>query len=454
MVQSSVFKTQVVLSDYPYRKDIEHRVLISNLSVFEVEVLQEILHNTLIIPIEKLAENLDVKAEGLIPVLDGLSKTKLFKREERKIVVDKELRKYYESQMEKFDEDFEPNFEFLQSLLSKVPLPVLLGWYTLPRTSTNIFSSIIEQVFQTPAVYRQYLSELKFSNPVLKEIIKDLNKSPDHEICAKEIIKKYELTREAFEEYLLLLEFHFVCCLRYIKKGDKWEEVVTFFSEWREFLEFEKRASPPVIKNQKEVQPNSPTDFCFVKDLAISLRAIQEKKGGSQIQEMLNFKSKEWYEILLDKLLQIEMIAEGEKRAYEVTEKGLLWLKKSMEDQILALSLDPLNTLISFDPKELWNTRNLRLIGNSLKPLIHHKWVYLDDYVEGFSGSIGTKDPVKLVKKGTKWKYILPRYDAHEIQFIRSVIMERFFELGIVMTGKHDDRPCFYLTKFGHQFVN
>lgn len=452
MVLSPVFKTQIVLSDYAFRKDIEHRLFLSNLSSFEVEVLREILHQSLIIPIEKLAADLEVKKEKLIPVLDHLKQSKLFKLSDTHLTVDKELRKYYESQLEKFEDDFEPNFEFLQGLLNKVPLPVLVGWYTLPRSSTNIFNSLIEQVFSSPDTYRQYLSELNFKDKILHKIIQDLNQSPDHQVCAKHLLAKYELTREKFEEYLLLLEFHFVCCLRYIRNGDIWEEVVTFFAEWKTYLEFEEKANPPIVKNQKAVIPNCPVEFCFIEDITNRLKSFMLKKGTKQ-EEPLHLDREEWKDILDHKLQQL-MFLENEDDRLLPTEKGLLWLKKSLHEKILALSLDPLYKLTSVEVDELWSPRNLRLIGKALKPLTHHKWVYLEDFLAGFNAPIGTKSPIALKKKGTRWKYVLPEFTDTELDFVRSTIMERFFELGIVMTGKHEDRPCFYLTHFGHQFIN
>lgn len=449
MVQSNVFKTQIVLSDYPYRRDIEHRVLISHLSVLEVEILHEILHHSLIISIDLLADHLGVKADRLIPTLDHLSKTKLFKRDGSKIIVDKEVRKFYESHLEKFDDDFEPNFEFLQSLLSKVPLPVILNWYPIPRTSNNIFSSLIEQCFSTPTTYRQYLSELRFADKVLDKIVVDLYKSPTHKLCAKELMKKYDLTREKFEECVLLLEYHLVACLTYTRVDNEWEEFITLFSEWMDYLDFEAKSRPEPIKNQSAVNSNCPTECGFVKDLVAVLQSLQSKKAVS-----LSIKDAAWLEILKNKLIQVEFAEPGQKGALVPTEKGLLWLRKSLNDQVMALSLDPLNILTSSEAEELLNPRNLRLIEKSLKRLTPNQWVYLDNFLEGFSTPIGNKEQIKLQKKGARWKYLLPEYTQKEIDFVKSTIMERFFELGIVMTGKHNNKPCFCLTTFGQHFIS
>lgn len=454
MVQSSIFKTQIALSDYSYRRDIEHRVLISNLSVFEVEILKEILHETLIIPIDQLAENLQVDQNKLIPILDSLSRIKLFKRKDQTLVVDKELRKYYESQMEKFEDDFEPNLEFLQSLLSKVPVHALLVWYPIQRSSNNIFSSIIEQCLLTPKIYRQYMHELEFENPVLHHIIEDLYKAPDYKLCSKQIIAKYKLTREQFEEYLLLLEYHLVCCLTYSKVGDEWIEVVTPYSEWLEYLQFEVSSQPKKIQDQKSIKPICSNEFGFVDDLTTILKTWQKQAIPIEQIKKLNLTDETQLKALEIKLHQLGYAKKGAKGASVPTEKGLIWAAKPLPDKISSMAVDSLNCVSGFEDSPLCSARNVRLIEKRLRSFKPFEWVYIDDFLKGVSAPIGDKEPIQLKKRGKKWKYVIPEYDANDLEFIRKVIMERCFELGVVMIGQYKGRDCFYLTQAGHHFIH
>ena len=128
------------------------------------------------------------------------------------------MRKYFESQILKFEEDFYPGIEYLQGLLRKVPIQILPTWYSIPRTSNNIFDSLIEKYLITPHTYERYLSELTFSDEILTDIVRSVHQAPEYKVRADEIIKKHHLSHEQFEEHLLLLEFHFACCLRYEKK--------------------------------------------------------------------------------------------------------------------------------------------------------------------------------------------------------------------------------------------
>jgi predicted transcriptional regulator len=454
MVQSSLFKTQISLSDYSYRRDIEHRSLIAHLTVFEVEILKEILHDSLVISIESLSENLDVDPKTLIPILDSLSRTKLFKRENQKLIVDKEIRKYYESQMEKFEEDFEPNLEFLQSLLSKVPLHVLLLWYTIPRTADNIFAAIIEQSLLTPKIYRLYLQELQFANPIIHLIIEDLYKAPDFKLNSEQIINKYQLTREQFEEYLLLLEYHLVCCLSYNKIDDEWQEVVTPFSEWLNYLQFEKNARPKPLTNHPSIKKACENEFGFIEDMATVLKACQESNLPINQIKNLNLSSPNHLKALENKLFQLGFVKKSDKSALISTEKGLIWASKPLTERISTLATNPLNSITNFEQHSLWNFRNVRLIEKSLRSLKPSQWFYLEDYLKGIYFPLGEKEAVTLRKRGKRWKYTIPEYTSEDLEFVSRVIMERCFELGIVMVGQHDEQPCFYLTPHGNHFIH
>lgn len=454
MVQSSLFKAQISLADYSYRRDIEHRSLMAHLTVFEVEVLKEILHNSLTISIEDLAENLGVDSKELIPVLDSLSRSKLFKRENQKLIVDKELRKYYESQMEKFEEDFEPNLEFLQSLLNKVPLHVLLLWYTIPRTSDNIFASIIEQCLLTPKIYRLYLHELQFADPVVHLIIEDLYKAPDFKLNSDQIISKYELTREQFEEYLLLLEYHLVCCIRYNKVENEWQEVVTPFSEWLEYLQFEKNTHPKPIREHSSIKIASENEFSYIEDLTTIIQTCQQTPQSINQIKKLNLTSPVHQKALERKLFQLEFVKKNNKSLLEPTEKGLIWAAKPLLEKASSLAANPLNCVNCFDDHPLWNYRNIRLIEKSLRSLKSFEWIYLEDYLKGIHFPLGGKAAIALQKKGKRWKYAIPEYTSEELEFVSRVIMERFFEIGIVNIGQHEDKPCFCLTPYGSQFIH
>lgn len=456
MLSSSLtpYKAKISLNDYPFRRDVEVRLLLARLTTTEIDVLREIIHHSLKISIEQLANELGIQLSLLLPILDKLSATKLFKRQAMTLIVNKEMRKYFEVKIEKFDDDFRPDVDFLQSILSKVPIHVLPLWYAIPRTSDNIFSSIIEKYFLTPKVYRQYLSELQFDHPILKSIIQEVHQPPHFMVTIDDLMAKFNISHETLEEYLLLLEYHFVCCLSYQHIEGRWQEVITPFSEWREFLKFEYESRPQPIP-QHPIKRDCTVEFAFMKDLVTLIQACQSRKIHPKNVKNLNASTLHQQEVLVNKLIQLELAKQSTTGQLSATAKGKEWIEKPFFDQIAALANDPLNLLAMHDEfSSLWNTRNLRLIEKSLRRLVPHEWVDIDTFIQGVIVPLGNQEPVTLKNKGKRWRYALPIYTPHEKQFIQNVIMERLAELGIVETGSYKDKPCFCLTPFGHHVVH
>src|SRR5580692_7310262 len=171
---SQARKNKVCLEDYNFRHEIENRLLMARFSPLDLEVLEEILYSSIKVSVSKLAKTLDLGSEEIQAILGTLSKTGLFTFEGDLICIDKDMRKYFEMQLLKFDPDFKPGMEFLQSLLKRVPISILPGWYSIPRTSNNIFDSIVEKYLLTPQIFNRYLSELSFTNPLLSHVMNDV----------------------------------------------------------------------------------------------------------------------------------------------------------------------------------------------------------------------------------------------------------------------------------------
>ncbi len=245
MLNTAVRKNKISLTDYPYKKDIANRLILADLSPLEVEVLQELLFQPSKCRISDLAQSVTCDEESLNQVLDTFSHIGLCIRQGDLLFTDKELRKYFEFHIVKFSNNFEPSFEYLQGLLTKVPISVLPIWYSIPRTSDNIFSSIVEKYLDTPKIYENYLSELIFDDRIIPQIIQDVFASPELKIEAAAIRERYKLTKEKLQEYLLLLEFHFVLASGF-QDG---KEVIAPFFEWAEYLRFQKKhVLKPVAK--------------------------------------------------------------------------------------------------------------------------------------------------------------------------------------------------------------
>jgi predicted transcriptional regulator len=468
---SPLRKNKITLTDYDYRRDIENRLLMAQFTTLDLEVLEEILYSSLHVPIRKLAKHLDLDEATLHPILEKFSKTGLLKIENDSVIIDKEMRKYYEAQIVKFEDDFTPGMEFLQSLLKKVPIHVLPTWYSIPRTSNNIFDSLVEKYLLTPHLYQRYLLELNFGDPVLSGIIDDLIRAPDFKLSSKQLIEKYGLTREQFEEYLLYLEFNFVCCLGYQRENGHWKEIITPFEEWREYLRFLKETEAPSIPAATAIQRTWPSDFAFIQDMAIvltlakkdplplvafspdkpilepsALAAIASKMEGMKAEDP-QFQSKVQH--ILAKLFLLKLADRVDNRLYAL-EAANDWLDMRPENRALFIYRHPLNRLLNDAiPTHLCTERNIREAEKAILRVLNKGWVFYDDFIKGVLVTLNDDSVIILKRTGKTWKYTLPRYTEESLALIKATLFEWLFEAGIVATGNADGKECFTVTAFG-----
>ncbi|HEY5259031.1 MAG TPA: hypothetical protein VIJ46_00160 [Rhabdochlamydiaceae bacterium] len=437
---SALRKNKIQLSDYDYRRDIENRLLMAQFSTVDLEVLEEILYSSLTIPIKKLAKSLDITEQATLASLEKLSKTGLLTLDKDTVVVDKEMRKYYEAQIVKFDEDFTPGMEFLQGLLKKVPIHVLPTWYSISRTSNNIFDSIVEKYLLSPQVFQRYLSEIHFADANLTAIVQEVFQAPDFTVSSEVLIEKYKLTREQFEEYMLLLEFSFLCCIGYKKVGALWQEIVTPFHEWREYLAFLRDTQPVPIEDPSKVERENEDDFAFIHQLSALLKRAKKEPFVNEDKKLDPFIQKL-------RLVRLADLIDGRLYALESAND---WLDMKDENKALYLYRHPLNRLLSEHfPAHLSTERNLREAEKSILSVLGSGWVYYDDFIKGVLAPLSEQSAVILKKVGKTWKYALPEYNDEESAFIKATVMEWLPEIGIISTGVCEGRDAFAVTPFG-----
>lgn len=436
-------KNKINLTDYNFQRDIENRLLMAELSFVEVDVLQEIINGSLKTSIQSIADNLNINPKNLKIILDKLKKSHLFQIQGDTVLVDKEMRKYYESQIIKFDDDFKPDMEYLIGLLNKVPIHALPTWYAIPRSSDNIFQSIIEKFLITPKTYERYLQDISFDNPLHTSIVKEVFAAPDYKLKAQTLLEKFKLSREQFEEHMLFLEFSLVCCISYHKTEDHWEEVVMPFHEWRELLLFIQNSKPSVIKDFKSIEPIHKEDFGFLIKL------------NEFVQNLINkpFSIKEAPSELLETASSLNL-AKQEKQKITSTSLSKEWLEKPLIDQAIFLYRQTLNRILSDKQTAEFSEKDFREVEKSLKRLSHGGWVYFDDFIKGSLAAVGNTQPVYLHNKGKRWKYMTPCYNENELQFIQLICCKYLAQAGMISTGLYKDKLCLCLTSFGrHSLV-
>ncbi len=469
---NAIRKNKIALEDYNFKQDIENRLLISQFNSTDLDILEEILYSSIKIPIRKLSKSVDLSEDQIFPILEKLSQTGLFIFEGDFIVVDKEMRKYFESQIIKFNPEFKSGMEFLQGLLRKVPIHVLPLWYSIPRTSNNIFDSLVEKYLLTPQIFQRHLAELSFVDPLLASIVHDVYQAPDLKVYGKDLMEKYGISREQFEHYLLLLEFHFVCCLGYERSNQHWEEIVTPLHEWREYSLFLRKTETPPIPSQEKVQRSRSQDFAYILDLSLVLN--QAKKSPPKLTEdkakrMLpdpqtlsalsakigdldenNPAFADYVHRLIAKLKQLKLADIVDGRLYAL-EGANDFLDMRLENRAIFLYRHPLNRLCSSHliPADIITDRNLREAEKAVLRVLDKGWVYFDDFIRGVIVPLGEQSVVMLKRQGKTWKYTLPVYSEEELALIKATVLEWLFEIGVTATGELDGKECFSVTAFG-----
>ncbi len=469
---TSLRKNKVVLSDYNCQQDIDNRMLMSDFSAFDIEVLEEMLFNPLKISFKKLVRAMGCKEEDLSQFLHKLAKTSLLSVTDDCIVVDKEMRKYFEFQMIRFDPAFKPDMEFLSGLLRKVPIHHLPAWYSISRTSNNIFESIMEKYLLTPHIYQRHLQDLNFGDPTIHGIISDLFGAPDFKLYSSDVIGKYNLTRRTFEEMMLLLEFNFIGCVSYKKEDDHWIEIITPYYEWHQYLLFLKATESPCF-SMKEVVRFRKSDFAFVEDMSTLLSLSYLKpiplaswQPGEPLPKKIVSDLAPYFSLgiasvkalssaalylteVFQKLLLIELGSlSGQK--FTPLDASSSFLGQSLENKALHLYRHTKNRILNaaLSP-QIATERNVREAERSLKRVLHGEWVFFDDFFKGVSVSLSEHSVIMLKRTGKHWKYSLPVYSESEKSLVKATIFEWLFETGMVATGTCQGRDCFAVTPFG-----
>jgi hypothetical protein len=473
---SQARKNKVNLADYNCQQDVENRMLMSDFSALDVEILEEILYSPLKISSKKLIKTIDCSEEALKLTLTKLSKTGLLTVEADTILVDKEKRKYFEFQITRFDSSFKPDMEFLQGILKKVPIQTLPTWYSIPRSSNNIFESLVEKYLLTPQIFQRYLMELNFVDPVVTSMVADLFASADFKLSSSDLISKYNLTRKHFEEILLLLEFNFVCCLTYEKEDDHWLEFVTPFHEWHEYLRFLKTTEAPPIAQGEPIHRYRESEYAFVEDMSILLKSAKKAplslsnwQGDASLPASLTrdlaplcdlsiesqdefLFAQRYLAQLIDKLCLIKLADRIDGRLYAL-ETANDWLDLTSDKKALFLYRHSLNRILSKSlPGHIASERNIREAEKAMKRALHGEWIFWDDFLKGILVPLNEDSVVMLKRTGKHWKYSLPSYGEDENALFKATFFEWLFEMGMVSPGSCQGKDCFSSTSFGRFF--
>lgn len=464
-------KNKINLEDYDYTQDIKLRILLADSTPLDIELLEEIIYNPARFPVLRLAEDLEMSIEEIMPSIEKFGKMGLISLDGQNITVDKELRKYFEGEIKRFEDGYIPDMEFVQTLLRKVTIHALPIWYLIPRSSNSIFNSVVEKYLFTPVLFERYLKELNLGGDILSALAQDVLTSKDLCVNTDNLQKKHNLSREAFLEHVLHLEFNFVCSISYLKVGDHYEEVLTPFREWREYLFHMRKIEPTTINDAQTIVRRRPSDYSFIEDIT-SLTEILIKQDVKYIEgkpdqdcmellkkKIASFPSEKEYhhycELLLEKMVLLNLI-QIEKESICPLEEAKFWLTLPLEKRALTSFKNGYIALITHaaPSSDLFNERNLREVEKSMVRNSGKGWITFDDYIRSLTMPLSDETKIELKKVGKSWRYTLPCYTDKEIELVEKVILEWLFESGLVALGTFENKLCLTVTELGKKIFS
>lgn len=476
--QSQNLKTRVDLNDYDYKREIASRVLLGSLNSDEAAILEEITYSPTSFSINMLATNTGFSADTVLKTLEKIQSSGLFTINGSDVTIDKDTRKYFELHIEKFDDDFCPDLNFLKSLIKRVPLDVLPLWYPIPRSSDNIFDSLLERFLHTPSLFDRYKSEIALSNENLKNVIDALESSENGFVSFKTLEKRYGLSKQEFYHFSLELEFLLIAAHTFERVDEELIEGVTFFKEWKKYLQLKKRKVPVAIDDSEQANVHVlHNDTFFFTKLVTRFLALLEKESIS-----LTLNSSESWTVAPDSLILVRKVfhdlpsdTEEQMHYFEKTleqvircacvlklmkikgscahldhEKYQQWSELSVEKQALYLY----RTLIANYPfHEITESgckeRKVHEIEKSLLQILDQKWVKLSHFLKNLTVHLSQDSACQLTRLGKKWRYSEPSYSKLELELIETVIYEWLFQAGAIYRGVFEGEPCIRLTDFG-----
>lgn len=223
-----------------------------------------------------------------------------------------------------------------------------------------------------------------------------------------------------------------------------WQEIVTPFYEWQQYLSDEKKRIPNAIQgkmNQEYVE-----EFWFVKEMSRLLtHLLDEELSLNQVNKMI---PSEYADSMVAALIDLHLVEKREKRLVALPE-AVDWLQHSFQEKSCMVYRQVMNRLRKKYAVLNYTERDIREVERCLKRVTHQGWIYLEEFLEGATPQLDSTDPIALVKKGKRWRYSFPDYTANDYRFMQAVLVEGLFAAGLIALGTHQGKQCFRVTPFG-----
>ncbi|MEC8306301.1 MAG: hypothetical protein VXZ72_00375 [Chlamydiota bacterium] len=417
-----MFNTPQTTKSFIDMRSIDFRMVVEGISFQEVLILDELLFHPNGISFKDLEKELGVNFDDIKSLCKRLVPLGILTMHEESLLIERHAVKWISLFLSKFDDDIDLSVFHIESLLKQLPVDVLFSWYSIPRSSENIFQSIIERWLLTPHDFRRHLRKQAIDDPLCGAVIDMLNAHDVHEgIYLDEVKEKLGIPSVELHSKIIYLEYHFICALKYRRREGKWRGCIVFLKEWREYISFYQK----VLEGNKtlEVTPHS------------SVRLItQLKKHFLKLSDSsllpCSFSS--------NRSLDLNHLIKVNNHSDLAHSLGQTWDSLSQKDQeswALALLQDR-EPLIS--TRMMGTTQQLvSAVYSRLSTILGDEWVAFDRVASNLSIPFNVKLNTILKKEGQGWRYIPPQYEEEHLAVLEQIICSWLFHLEIVDLGSY-----------------
>jgi hypothetical protein len=463
-------KHRIKLSDYDHESDVKNRLFFPTLNELELEILEEFSYLAMNFSIQTLIEGIECTIETLREILRKFSNANLINFKDDLVIISKSQKRLIEERVATYEPDFKYNLEYLQTLLRKVPIDIQPLWYQLPRTSDNIFNSIIEKYLVTPTLYQRHLGEIKSLNPIYRNIIDLVFANEMLRVPLCELQSVLSIEDEEFEKHIIFLEFCFILFKTSRITEGKCSQYLEPLHEYKEFLLTQKNYA---VKSsiEKKITPYRPSEFSFIEDMTDLAHLAKHHELVFELHEQGNTynlsegsyklcfenlkqmqdceNSREYLKQVLTKLESLDLI-KIENKQIVVGQVANEWMELELMNRSHVTFKHPYNQVIcqGLYPK-LYSERLIHDIENAVAKTEPMTWVNLDEFISQSMISIDKNARLQLKKVGSQYKYLFPEYTQEQKEFIRAIIENFLFESSIVELAYCEEATYFKVTSFG-----
>lgn len=448
-------KHQVNIMDYDYLRDVNNRIFLSSLSTFDVFVLDAILYSPLHTSLEALKEYLlnqdkSVNEKQLQATLAKLQKIHLLTiTSDNMIQVNKELRKYFEINIQRFEQKDVPGISLVKELFRLLPTHLLMQWYDVSNFSNNIFSSIIERYLSQAHFYMTHLTNVQGDNFLYKKILDIVFSAPDFCVNLSFLQEELGLSEQDLQASLLHLEYNLACVLSYRQSSqNSYIAIVTPFAEWRKYLFA--TSCQPMKELQEPPQENSST---YLKDFS---DFVSEASRGQCLDKVQQLSHSGDLALLPShvKVAQRLGLIKIEENTIQLTRSGALWSEKELaEKQTLLFQHMHFCCLNNSEWHSIYINSTFEITKKVLLTLPASIWFSLSELINSIVPLCKRGSSATLVREHQQWQYTLPNYPESFYKFLTLMIKLHFFHSGMIKTAVMNHQEIFCVTPLGKKIL-